>query len=73
MKRNEKTPQSYSRKNKLLRNFDWIFGTNWFEFMNEISDNIDNKTKCRKNSNEANFVSISIYNAKAGTEQIQFF
>lgn len=56
-----------------MRNFDWIFGTNKFEFMNEISDNIDNKTKFRKNSNEANFVSISIYNANAGTEQIQFF
>ena len=56
-----------SWKNKLLRNFDCFFGRNKVEFINEISDNIINKIKLRKNSNKTGFVSVNIYNDNTDT------
>ena len=56
-----------SWKNKLLRNFDCFFGRNKVEFINEISYNIINKIKLRKNSNKTGFVSVNIYNDNTDT------
>ena len=72
MKRREMTNVSVnvylcSWKNKFLRNFVCFFGTNTVQFINEISDNIINKIKLRKNSNKTGFVSVNIYNDNTDT------